>query len=66
MIRRIECENCNGIGTELCPKCDGNERDSDGKICSHCAGAGISICMRCGGRGTIEVEVSDDYAAMGW
>lgn len=66
MIRKIECENCRGIGTEICPKCNGNEKDYDGNTCSYCAGMGITICQKCGGNGYIEIEVNDEYANMGW
>lgn len=66
MIRKIECENCHGVGTELCPKCNGNETDANGNPCSYCGGAGVSICRKCDGSGTIEVEVDDTWASMGW
>ena len=66
MTRKIDCDKCRGIGTELCPKCNGKETDSNGRLCSHCGGAGISICRKCGGSGTIEVEVRDEDAKMGW
>lgn len=66
MTRRIECEACNASGLQECPRCGGNGKDSDGHECSYCDGLGDILCSRCGGAGTIEVEVNDEWAAMGW
>ena len=67
MKRKIECNKCRGgSGTVLCPKCKGREKDSQGRKCSYCDGAGIVICSKCKGTGTIEVEVNDKWADMGW
>ena len=66
MIKKIECDKCRGIGTILCPICDGKEIDDEGNVCRHCGGAGISICNKCDGNGTIEVNVDDNWNMMGW
>lgn len=66
MIRKIDCEDCRGIGTTLCPRCQGDEVDINGHKCAYCDGAGLTICHRCSGRGVIEVEVDDEYASMGY
>ena len=59
--RRIECDNCHGIGTERCPRCDGEGEDSNGCKCSYCDGLGAIICQKCGGSGAIDVEVLYDW-----
>ena len=66
MIRRIECDECGGNGTIACPECDGHDVDENGDTCPHCEGFGAIICEKCNGTGGIDVEIDDDWAAMGW
>lgn len=65
-IRKITCAKCHGGGAVLCPVCDGEEKDENGKKCRYCAGCGIIICQNCDGSGEIEVEISDLDAMMGY
>lgn len=66
MVRRIDCEACNGSGIQECPRCCGDGKDDDGRTCHYCGGLGDIACPTCCGRGTVEVEVDDEWAAMGW
>ena len=66
MTRRIDCENCNGSGIQECPRCGGSGEASDGSRCTYCDGLGDIACAKCHGSGTIEVEVDDLWASMGW
>lgn len=66
MIRRIDCDACNGSGIQECPRCYGEGENSDGTTCSYCGGLGDIACPHCHGSGTVEVEVNDEWAAMGW
>lgn len=66
MIRKIECDKCHGIGTMTCPKCDGRDVDEKGKSCTYCDGLGAVICDKCDGSGSLEVEIDDEWAAMGY
>lgn len=59
MERRITCSKCRGGGTVECPRCNGEG-------CSWCMNAGIILCDKCGGSGTVEVDVNDEWADMGW
>lgn len=66
MIRTIDCEACNGSGIQECSRCNGSGMDSDGTRCHYCDGLGDVACSHCGGSGRVEVEVDDEWAAMGW
>lgn len=67
MIRRIDCPKCNnGSGVLECPRCGGRGYVSCGEKCFYCDGAGIILCDKCGGTGSIEVEIDDELATMGW
>ena len=66
MKRKIMCNKCRGGGAVECPRCNGEGHDDHGKKCTYCMGAGLIICDKCGGSGEVEVDVNDEWAAMGW
>lgn len=66
MLRKIDCDVCNGSGIQECPRCCGDGTDPDGSHCCYCDGLGDIACPCCGGTGSVEVEVDDELASMGW
>ena len=62
----VQCMKCNGDGTLMCPRCDGEgEVRKDGflpvvdeghETCPLCDGSGEVPCDRCGGTGTVDED----------
>lgn len=51
----IECETCDGIGTETCTECAGDGKD----ICSMCDNEGEIRCDMCDGDGEIKTDENE-------
>lgn len=53
----VECDECNGSGTEECYECDGSGMLDEDEECDACGASGeIGDCPECGGTGEVEGE----------
>ncbi|GEB17237.1 hypothetical protein GUY44_11830 [Pimelobacter simplex] len=60
----VECQDCSGVGNDLCDVCDGTGRRSGGR-CRSCLpiGSGVVECPTCEGHGFV---TRDNAESMGW